>query len=453
MSWVDRLHEPADPRGLAVFRMLFGATMCIGALRFLWNGWVDRFFVQPEYYFAYWGFDWITVASPAVMHGVFWALAALAAMVAAGFCYRFAIIGFFLLFTYVELIDVTNYLNHYVLVSMLAGVLVFLPAHAVWSVDARLRESVRSLRVTWLSYSWLRFQVAAVWVSAAIAKMTTDWLVHAQPLNIWLTARTDTPVIGSFLDIWEVALAASWAGMLYDLTVPFLLLWKRTRLVAFIAVLVFHLMTHVWFNIGMFPLIMVVSATIFLAPNWPSFGRRLTKPAATRGTPRFVYVIAFVWCATLMVLPLRFLAYGGNVLWHEQGMRWGFKVLCREKNATVTYRVELPDEGRTVQWSPHSWLTPHQAREFAGQPDMILRLAHDLQADYARRGHGDVAIFADTLVSLNGRRPAPLIDPTIDLTNVSDSLAPAGWILPAPSTPPPHLGRRLFETPRQLAER
>ncbi len=42
----------------------------------------------------------------------------------------------------------------------------------------------------------------------------------------------------------------------------------------------------------------------------------------------------------------------------------------------------------------------------------------------------------DALVSLNGRRAAPLIDPAVDLAQLDDGLAPAQWISPAPDGPP-----------------
>ena len=64
-----------------------------------------------------------------------------------------------------------------------------------------------------------------------------------------------------------------------------------------------------------------------------------------------------------------------------------------------------------------------------------------LSDDFARRGMGPVEVRAEAVVSLNGRPAAPLIDPAVDLARVDDSLAPATWILPAPSTPPRHLGQ------------
>ena len=43
----------------------------------------------------------------------------------------------------------------------------------------------------------LRFQYATVYFYAGLAKLGSDWLVHAQPLGIWLYSRGDTPVSGS----------------------------------------------------------------------------------------------------------------------------------------------------------------------------------------------------------------------------------------------------------------
>ena len=47
------LLEPRDAASLAVFRFLFGAVLCLSSIRFLWNGWVDRFYVQPTFFFKY----------------------------------------------------------------------------------------------------------------------------------------------------------------------------------------------------------------------------------------------------------------------------------------------------------------------------------------------------------------------------------------------------------------
>jgi hypothetical protein len=48
-------------------------------------------------------------------------------------------------------------------------------------------------------------------------------------------------------------------------------------------------------------------------------------------------------------------------------------------------------------------------------------------------------VHADVLVSLNGRRATPLVDPAVDLLKQGDGLAGKPWILSAPKDRPPHL--------------
>ena len=69
-----------------------------------------------------------------------------------------------------------------------------------------------------------------------------------------------------------------------------------------------------------------------------------------------------------------------------------------------------------------------------GQPDLVLQLAHAIRDEHG----GNVEVYADALASLDGRRARPIIDPKIDLARVEDRLAPASWILPGPTEPPPH---------------
>jgi hypothetical protein len=116
-------------------------------------------------------------------------------------------------------------------------------------------------------------------------------------------------------------------------------------------------------------------------------------------------------------------------------MRFSWRVMTREKNGSVTYVVKQRDTGREWHVSPRSYLTGVQERELAVQPDLILQLAHHIADDFRAKGH-EVSVHADPLVSLNGRRAAPLIDPGVDLTQVRDGLAAKAWILPAPTTPP-----------------
>jgi vitamin K-dependent gamma-carboxylase len=452
------LLAPRDIAALVAFRVAFGLMVTVSAVRFLAFGWVDRFFVEPDFRFTYWGFDWVPRLPGPWLHAVFVALAVLGLCVAAGLFYRVATVLLFVTFTYVQLLDVTTYLNHYYLVCLLAGLLCFVPAHRAFSIDAWRRPALRQQWLpAWCTYL-LRFQVGVVYVFAGLAKLTTDWLIHAQPLQIWLSARTSMPVVGPLLEQRWVVYGAAWAGFLFDTTVVVFLLTRRLRPFAYVVVLGFHAATLALFPIGMFPVIMVTAALVFFDSGWPrwlghklrSLVRREARPVspvapvspvltAPGWMARIALVGAVVYGLVQIGFPLRTHLYGGNVLWHEQGMRFSWRVMAREKNGSVLFVVRSRQTGREWHVPPSEYLTPLQEREMSVQPDLILQLAHRIARDFEAQGKGPVAVHADARVSLNGRPAEIFVDPAVDLAQVEDGVGPKPWILAAPESPPVRL--------------
>lgn len=442
-----RCAEPLDGAWLVALRVLLGGALCISMLRFIVYGWIDGFFIEPAFHFKYWGFHWVQPLPRGAMHALFHLLAALSACVALGLWFRWTAWAFVLGFAYLQLIDVTTYLNHYYLALLLMALLALSPAGKLASVDAWRRNKPLDGAV---SAGWLylfRFQVAVVYGFAGLAKAQPDWLLHAQPLSIWLGSKTDLPILGPVFQHAWAPWAFSWAGFLFDTTIAGWLLWRPTRPFAYAAVLLFHAVTRLLFPIGMFPVIMVLAALVFFEPDWPRALLRMRRPrprveprpsALMPARRRAVTALVAAYCALSIALPLRHWAYSGSVLWHEQGMRWSWRVMVREKNGAITFHVRDASSGRHWQVAPRRYLTRLQEREMSGQPDLILQLAHHIRDEYARLGH-DVEVRAEALVSLNGRRARPLIDPNVDLTRIDDSVARAHWITPSPPEPPPHI--------------
>lgn len=458
---LSALFERRDSAALAAFRALYGALVTVSAVRFFVYGWIDEFFVTPRFFFHYWGTAWLMPERPgaSTVHVVMAALGVLGVLVTLGVCTRIALLALVLSFTWLQALDVTNYLNHYVLVSLLGLLMACMPIGEAYSVDAwwSSRKSARPSFVgqttlpawcTWL----LRLQVGVVYFYAGLAKLGSDWLLHAQPLNIWLTSRTSYPVLGPlFAQPW-VAFAFAWAGFLFDTSIVLWLSLRRTRPFAYVALLGFHAMTGWLFPIGMFPMIMSVAALIFFPADWPRSRRSLSSLAGppTRSQlatarlslrQRAGVALGVAYAIVQLLLPLRTHLYGGNVLWHEQGMRFSWRVMVREKNASVTYLVHEPATGRRWHVAPRDYLDARQEREFATQPDLIWQLAQRIATDERRRGR-DVEVRVDAIASLNGRAPHRLIDPEVDLGKVADTLATKPWILPAPTEPPPWLAKR-----------
>src|SRR5690606_8056977 len=130
----------------------------------------------------------------------------------------------------------------------------------------------------------------------------------------WLAARTDVPVVGPLLGQVEVAYAMSWAGAIFDLSIPFLLAWRRTRGLAYLAVIGFHVATGSLFRIGMFPWVMIALTPIFFAPDWPRRvlarvrGRAVSAeapPEAPRPLSWPALAALAAWIIVQVALPLR----------------------------------------------------------------------------------------------------------------------------------------------------
>jgi hypothetical protein len=442
------LRAPISIAPLVSFRIVFGTMMLASTLRFIIYGWVDDLYLVPRFFFSYYGFEWVQPLEAVGMYGLFALMLVSALGILLGAFYRISAAVFFLSFTYVELIDKTNYLNHYYFVSIVAALLVFLPAHRAWSVDVWRRPGLALATVPRWMVGSLRLQLGMVYVFAGIAKLNTDWLLRAQPMRIWLPAKTD--ILGGWLAQKWVAYAFSWAGTVYDLGIPFFLLWRRTRTLAYLAVIAFHLLTWLLFPIGMFPWIMILSTLVFFPGEWHE--RRL---AQLRGCLRIgvrtpsepaakVHYAAPAWLLGLLglhfvvqvLLPFRYLAYPGKLFWTEEGYRFSWRVMLMEKAGHATFRIRDPRTGAEGEVINSDHLTPLQEKMMSSQPDMLLQYAHYLDTVYQRQGIPDPEVYADVYVTLNGSGTRPFIDPTRDLSRIRESFAHKDWILPFPAPQP-----------------
>jgi hypothetical protein len=340
-------------------------------------------------------------------------------------------------FTYAELIDKTNYLNHYYFVSLIALLLVFVPANAVASVDARLWPALRRTHVASLHYLLLRVQIGVVYFYAGFAKLNADWLFSAEPLRTWLFARGDLFLIGPLLQQEWLAYLMSWGGAAFDLAIVPLLLWKPTRRYAYLAAAGFHLAVWALFPIGMFSFIMLVAGTIFFDPDWPLDLLARARPSVVVAARERPGALQLTFAAAFMIvqaaLPLRFLAYPGNPNWTEEAFRFAWRVMLTEKSGAVEFRVVTPKGERVVR--PREELTELQVRMMSTQPDMIHQYAQHLARRFATQSGAPVHVYADAWAALNGRLSQRLIDPSVDLAAEPRTLGPARFIVPLAEAP------------------
>jgi len=429
---------------LAVFRVLFGFMMFLSIIRFWANGWIEKLYIQPKFFFSYYGFEWVKpIGDYTYIIFIICGIAAL--FVAFGYKYRIAIIVFFLSFTYIELMDKTTYLNHYYFISCVAFLMIFLPANAYFSVDVYRNPAKAYQLVPKWTVDSIKLMLAIVYFYAGLAKLNSDWLFNAMPLKIWLPSKYDLPFLGDLLQQQWVHYAFSWSGALYDLAIPFLLLYRPTRWFAFFLVVIFHVMTRVLFPIGMFPYVMIVSALIFFDMGFHNkvirFISKLlridySKMVALSQTRKYHFkrnialpILALFFMIQLL-LPWRYLAYPNELFWTEEGYRFSWRVMLMEKAGYAQFKIKNTETGEQFLVDNSDFLTPFQEKQMSTQPDFILQYAHYLGKHFTSQGHKNIAVFAESYVALNGRLSQPYIDPNVDLMKQQESFPRKDWILP-----------------------
>jgi len=267
---------------------------------------LQTYFTGPDlkFHFAYAGFQWLPLL-PAQWIYVLVGLQALAGVtMALGLCYRVSASAVFLTWGYLFAVESTRtyWQSHYYLELLLIFLMIWMPAARRYSIDAWLaRDRNLPRTVPYWTIVLLRGQLVIAYFYAGVAKLNADWLLDAVPTR-WVLAQPDmmgryeTYLASSTLEFIRGILRSTWcayfinyAGVLFDLSVGFLLLFRRTRLVAMILLVLFHATNHfiIFDDIGWFPLVGITTAFIFLDPNWPErFWNRLRARRSVKSEQR-----------------------------------------------------------------------------------------------------------------------------------------------------------------------
>lgn len=470
--------RPVNGGSVAAFRIVFGLAMVSNNLWYLRNDHVYMYYVRPDFHFSYGPLTFIEALPGVGMYAVFWAMAAAGALIALGFWYRTAAAVYFVLTTYKFLIDTTFYQNHDYLISLLAFLLIFIPANRMWSIDALRHPSQASTTVPSWALWLLRLQLSVVYFFGGVAKLNTDWL-QGEPLRAWLAGRPDLPLLGPHVTNEAVVWTMTYGSLLLDLLIVPFLLWRPTRLAAFVVAFGFHFMNAQLFGLVIFPWLMMTATTIYFRPDWPDYvwshaWRRLPvlrrlfpvppplinthppppatatppppttalrppppptpgsvsdnrrSPDAAPRRPRMRPILAAflaAWAAVQVLVPLRHYALDGNPSWTEEGHRFAWHMKLRGKGGVAIFFVTRDDETWTVDPADH--LDPFQSGRLASHPERLVHFARFLSDE-----HGGAEVRAHTRVSMNGRPYTPLVDPTVDLSEKSPFwLGHADWIL------------------------
>ncbi len=443
--WLALLDRPVSIAPLVTFRIVFGAVMVFSVLRFWSLGWIEDHFINTQITFKYFGFHWVQLLPPFWMY-LLHALMLLGAIgITVGLWYRLSALLYFLTFTYVELIDLTYYLNHYYFVSITSFLLISVPANRRFSIDCLLNPTIRTHQTPFWTVAVFKLQIAIVYIYAGLAKINYDWLIRAMPLKIWAPANDALPLIGWLFKLKITPYLFSWIGMIYDTTIVFWLSWRKTRWLAYISVIIFHTLTGIMFQIGVFPIVMIGATWIFFSERFherllgwleKSFTKfrynKILQPIenqSSKNTSRWLVALLVLHFTFQILFPWRYLLYPGNLFWTEEGYRFSWRVMLMEKAGTATFYVKDSKTGREGVVDNGEFLRPHQEKQMAMQPDMILQFAHYLHQYYKTQGVHEPQVRVEAYVTLNAQPSRLLIDPNIDLTQITEDWKPKDWII------------------------
>lgn len=400
------------------FRVAFGLLLAAHALLYFRHDLIGQLWIDPPFHFTYYGFAWI---APWPGFGMYLHLAAMALCglaLAFGIFPRLSALLAGLGLTYVFLLEQALYLNHVYLLCLVCFLMALVP---------------RPPAASRLSIRLLQFQICVVYFFAGVAKLNGDWL-RGEPVRSWLAAAGAPH---SEAVVYFVA----YGGLLFDLSIVPLLLWRRTRVLALLLSLFFHLSNAYLFPLGVFPWFMLAATTLFLPRSWlhrrvPRIADRLAPsieaPPAARVGARWRWLLVGGFAATQLLLPLRHHLYPGDVAWTEEGHRFAWRMRVKEKLGSAHFRVRPVGSEHEFWLDGRADLREWQIDAMVNRPDMILQYAHYLRDRLGSELGREVEVRCDSRVSLNGRPFAPLIDPDIDLAAEPRTLSAARWIVRDP---------------------
>ena len=407
--------------------------------RYFKNQSVYHSWLEPKFLFKYYGFSWVQ-PWPGDWLYIHWAiLGVLALFVAFGFLYRFSAALMFLSYAYFFLLDEARYVNHTYLICLYCLLLAIVPAHRAFSIDARLRRSLRSDTAPAWTLWLLRFQMAVVYVFAGLVKLSPDWL-HGEPMRYQLSHATSVPIIGQFFGTEFAAYLVSYGGLILDLFIVPALLWKPTRVAGFCGAVLFHVTNALWAVIGMFPWLAIAATSLFFPPDWPRrilekfelVRRRKTLKEAKPAAPwqrALILSGLTVYVVIQLFLPVRHLLYRGGAEWTWAEHRFSWRMFIWTYATMANFYVTDPNIGESTPVNLPDYLSARQAPQVGYLPDMPLQFAHYLAGALPNTGPKPLQVQARIFVAINGRKPALYIDPVVDLAAEPRTLGRPKWLL------------------------
>jgi len=428
------LFKHIDNSALILFRIFFGILITLEAWGALFTGWIDRTLMAPQQTFNFIGFDFLQPLPGNGMYFYYFIMGAFGVLVTLGYKYRWSLSVYTVMWTCVYLMQKSSYNNHYYLLVLICIFMLLVPANANLSLDAKNNEKIRSISMPRWVHLFIILQLLIVYTYASFAKFYPDWL-DGTVAELLMYSKKHYWLIGDILQQKWTHITIIYFGILFDLLVVPLLLWKKTRTSIFIFAIFFHLFNSIVFQIGIFPYLSLAFCLFFFPTevihkrfriNKEYYDKEEVLVPSNAGLMKAFFV---TWFIIQISLPLRHWFIKGDVLLTEEGHRLSWRMMLRSKSGISTFKVVNKNTGETTIIKKSEYLSKKQLRSVGAKPDVIWQFAQRLKKEYAAKGQ-DVAVYVDAKVSINRGPYYSFIDSSVDMASAKwDYFFHNEWIL------------------------
>lgn len=431
---IRHLFKPIDNAPLIVFRIFLGFLLFAETFGAILTGWVRRVMVDTKFTFNFIGLEFLQPLPGSGMYYYFGLMSIFGFMVMLGYKYRYSLGAFTLMWAGVYFMQKESYNNHYYLLLLICIMMLFLPADKYASIDAKNNPEIKSLSMPkWCSIV-LIFQISIVYIFAVVSKLYPGWL-DGSFIKL-LYERPDHPeFLRPIFYNYYFQIFIAYMGILFDLLIVPLLLWKPTRTIAFVAAIIFHLANAVILQIGIFPFFALAFTVFFYPPERirQIFLKRKPSVVGTelpyyKNSPMLLYFF-IPYFIIQIALPLRHHFIEGDVLWTEEGHRLSWRMMLRHREGYTTLRVVDKVTKENISHNFYDDMSDKQRAFASTRPDGIWQMAQRIKNEFAKDGK-EVEIYATTFVGINGKMYKQLIDPKVDLATAKwNYFAHNEWVL------------------------
>ena len=420
-QYLKDLDTPISNISISIFRLAFSFVLLIQTYYFIADDFITKNIVEPVILFPF-----INGLNPVSTQYLFiLSYIMLISNIGMFFSrfYKISTLIFTCCFTYFWLLDKGYFNNHYYFMSLIAFLLLLVNNKCSFS---------KVIYVPKINLISLQFMVVLVYFISGINKINPYWLVDFQPMKHILETKaiiTQNP----FFDQEFLPKLFSYLGVLFDLGIGFLLIFKKTRVIGFSLICIFNLINFQLFKdigeIGVFPILMITTLVLFVHPN------RYLKIFKLQKNPNKIkysiylkkFIVVFLILQT--VLPFRHILFKGHVDYNGVGQRFSWRMKLMYKEADINYFIINRFTKERFAVNVSTMLTDKQYNNLNYFPDLIVPLAKKIKLEAKEKFViNNAKVVCVYKLKFMEKDEQLLFSPKLDLTKIHQNALTNNWL-------------------------